>query len=70
MTAGIRLDHAGVDREPVALDQASLQTNPDDTLEHETQKITVAKGAVTVLRKAGMIGNAIVQIKPTEPSIG
>jgi hypothetical protein len=66
IAAGIRFDHACVDREPVALDQAGLQANPDDTLEHETQKVTVAKAAVTVLREAGMIGNGIVQIKPAE----
>ena len=70
ISAGIRLHHAGIDREAFALDQTRIHAGPHHRLEYMAEHVAVAEAAVTIDRKRRMVGHLVVEIEPAEPSIG
>ncbi len=68
--AGVGLDHAGIDREPLAADQTDVHATPHDALEHMAQHIAVAKPTVTVVRERRVIRHPVLEPETAEPAIG
>ena len=59
MTAGVRLDNAGVHGKPLATDKPRLQTVADDALKYLAQHVGVTKPAVPVDLKRRMVRNLV-----------
>src|SRR5262245_49715939 len=70
ITAGIRLHHAGIDREPFALDKTRVHARPHHTLEYLPEDVDLAEAAMPIDRECRVIGNPVVEVEPTEPAIG
>src|SRR5262249_19083059 len=69
ITAGIGLHHAGVDREPFALDKTRVHARPNHTLEYLAEDVALAETAMPINRECRVIGNPVVELEPTEPAI-
>src|SRR5260370_36855503 len=70
ITAGIALHHAGVDREPFALDKTRVHARPNHTFEYVPEDVALAEAAMPIDRECRVIGNPVVEVEPTEPAIG
>jgi hypothetical protein len=70
IAAGIGLQHTGVDREALALDQPHRHRRPHHALEDVTQQITLAEATQTVLGKRRMVRNLVVEVELAEPPVG
>ncbi len=70
LLGGLGLDHAGVDRKPLAAHQALGDAARDHTLEQVPEQVAVAEPPMPVLRKRRVIRHRIRQVEPAEPAIG
>ena len=69
-TAGVGLDHAGIDREAFAADQARGHARRNHLFEDLAQDIAVAEPAVPVDREGRVVGDLVLQTQPAEPAVG
>lgn len=69
LAVGIGLNHAGVDREPLATDQALGDAAHHRRLEQHAQKIAIAEAAVAVLEEGRVVGHRAIETQPAEPSV-
>ena len=69
IAAGIGLHHAGVDSEPLALDQAGRHAGYNDTLEYVAENIALPEPVQPVLRKSRVMRNLVIKVEPTKPAI-
>ena len=68
--AGVGLDHAGIDREPLAADQPGVHATPHHALEHVAQYVAVAEPAMPVDRKRRMVRHPVLKTEPAKPAVG
>ena len=69
-TAGIGLDNAGTNGEPLTADQARRHAAADRLLEDLAQDAAVAEAAVPVHRETRVVGNLVLKLQPAKPPIG
>ena len=69
IAAGIGLDHAGINREAFAFDQAGCHAGRNDTLEYMTQDIALPEAMQPVLRERRVVRDLVVKVEPAEPAI-
>jgi hypothetical protein len=69
-SAGVGLHDARIDGKAFALNQISIHAGPHHHLEHMAQDVAVAEAAMAINRERRVIGNLVVEIKPTKPAVG
>src|SRR5438552_173635 len=67
--AGVGLDQAGIDGKALAADQSLVDAALQYRLEQTSQKVTIAKAAVAVLRECRMVRHRAVEPKPAKPAV-
>ncbi len=70
IAAGVRLKHARIDGEALALDQICGHAGSHHAFEEVAQHIAVAEATVAVLREDRVIRHLVVKIEAAEPPVG
>src|SRR5262249_8898008 len=70
LTVGISFDQARIDGKTLATDQTSLDTRPDDALEHTPKYTALAEPLSARPREGGVVGDSLFQAQITEAAIG
>jgi hypothetical protein len=69
VAAGVGLEHAGVDREALALDEVHCHRSPDNALEDVAQHVALAEATQPVGREGRVMRDLVFEIELTEPAI-
>src|ERR1700722_12680962 len=60
---------AGIDREPLALDQAGIHAGAHHSLKYLAQDVAVAEATMAIDRERRVIRHLVVEIEPTKPTV-
>jgi hypothetical protein len=69
VAAGIGLHHAGIDGEPLALDQAGIHARTHHSLEYLAEDVAVTEPTVPIDRECRMIRHLVVEIEAAKPPV-
>src|SRR5207302_9725898 len=67
--AGVGLDQAGIDGKALTADQSLVDAALQHCLEQTSQKVTIAKAAVAVLRGCRMVRPRAAEPEPAKPAV-
>src|SRR5262249_61071932 len=68
-TAGVCLDHTGIDRKAFAAHQASIHASPNNQLKYMSENVALAEAPMAILRERRMIRNFVIEPKTAEPPV-